>query len=86
MGRSNRAPLWHFVLEAAHHDPLRAQEIEAGVSQYWWECYLADRDARITAARAARSATGQQSRQYLPIPEERARYIIGPDGQLTRAA
>lgn len=74
------------MLEAAGFDPLRAQEIEAGVSAYWWERYLVDRNERMKAARVARSASGGASRQYLPIPEQRARYLIGPDGQLTRAA
>jgi hypothetical protein len=25
------------ILEAAKHDPLRAQEIEAGINKVWWQ-------------------------------------------------
>lgn len=63
-------------------------EIEAGVSQVWWERYLADRAARVRHAneRAARSAPNQPTRQYLPIPERRVGYQLGPNGELTRSA
>lgn len=38
-----------MILEAAGWDPLRAQEIEAGLSERWWVNYLAYREQ---AARA----------------------------------
>jgi len=31
---------WVIILNAADNDPLRAQEIEEDLSQYWWERYL----------------------------------------------
>jgi len=38
-----------LVLEMAGYDPLRAQEIEAGLTQEWWERWLVDREERIKA-------------------------------------
>jgi hypothetical protein len=38
-----------MLLEAADYDPLRAQEIEAQVSQVWWERWQVDREARLSA-------------------------------------
>lgn len=37
-------PLWLMLIEAAHGDPLRAQEIEAGLNQVWAERYFVYRD------------------------------------------
>jgi len=45
-----------LVLEAAQYDPLRAQEIEAGLTQTWWERWTAYHEA---AARVAE----QQARE-----------------------
>jgi hypothetical protein len=39
-------PEWAIILEAAHGDPLRAQEIEESVSAEWWHRWLADRNTR----------------------------------------
>jgi hypothetical protein len=30
-------PIWALILEAAQGDPLRASEIEANLTQEWWE-------------------------------------------------
>ncbi|KRT76723.1 MAG: hypothetical protein XU14_C0033G0021 [Armatimonadetes bacterium CSP1-3] len=32
-------PLWVAILQAASGDPLRAQEIESGLSEAWWQRY-----------------------------------------------
>jgi len=38
------------ILEAAGYDPLRAQELEASVTEEWWERWLMDRNERVNAA------------------------------------
>lgn len=38
------APLWLVLLDATKGDPLRAQEMEAGLSRVWWERYQVYRD------------------------------------------
>lgn len=48
-GIATEAPLWLLVLEAAKWDPLRAQEIEAGLSERWWANYLAYREGASRA-------------------------------------
>ena len=74
------------MLEAAHHDPLRAQEIEGQVSRVWWERYLADREERLAAEAALRNRPRPQpGHSFLPIPEQRTRYTLSPDGQLLAA-
>ena len=40
MGHAVEVPLWVVVLDMADGDPLRAQEIEAGLSRDWWEKYM----------------------------------------------
>lgn len=39
-GIAAEVPLWLIILEAAKFDPLRAQEIEAGLSEEWWTHYM----------------------------------------------
>ncbi len=41
-----KPPPWANILAAADGDPLRAQEIENGVSELWWERWLALMQAR----------------------------------------
>jgi len=38
------------ILEAAGYDPLRAQEMEAQLSEEWWMRWLEDRNERVKAA------------------------------------
>lgn len=33
-------PPWVSILEAANFDPLRAQQIETDLTQYWWDRWL----------------------------------------------
>jgi len=40
-----QVPMWVLMMDAAGHDPLRAQEIENGVSEIWWARWLAWRKA-----------------------------------------
>jgi hypothetical protein len=40
MGQTEVCPRWYLILQAANFDPLRAQEIEEGVSRRWWEYYM----------------------------------------------
>jgi len=42
-------PEWALILEAAGYDPLRAMEIEERIDQEWWQRWLVDRDARVSA-------------------------------------
>jgi hypothetical protein len=35
-----------MLLEMADYDPLRAQEIEAGLTQEWWVRWMVDRTER----------------------------------------
>lgn len=42
-GVPTEVPIWMLILEAAHFDPLRAQEMEAELSERWWKNYLAYR-------------------------------------------
>jgi len=35
------------LLEAANYDPLRAMEIEEGISEEWWTRWFYDREMRI---------------------------------------
>lgn len=44
-------PQWAVILEAANHDPLRAMEIEAKVSQTWWSRYSFVRGLRADRSR-----------------------------------
>jgi len=37
-------PRWVVILNAADGDPLRAQEIESELNQYWWEHWLVYRE------------------------------------------
>jgi len=39
-----------MILEAAGYDPLRAQEMEAQLSEVWWERWMADRNERVYAS------------------------------------
>jgi hypothetical protein len=48
------------ILEAAKYDPLRAQEIEAGLSRVWWERYAI---YQATAARLAKQEERKQNRR-----------------------
>jgi hypothetical protein len=79
--------LWHFILEAGGYDPLRAQEIEAQVSQEWWERWWVDREERIRAA-PRRDSAGAQARPRSQEPPglTRQRYQLTPDGQLAPTA
>ena len=47
-------PLWLMILDAAQGDPLKAQEIEAGLSSYWWERWLIYRKEQGNAERRAK--------------------------------
>jgi hypothetical protein len=49
-GLPTEAPLWLMILEAAGWDPLRAQEMEANLSERWWMNYLAYREGASRAA------------------------------------
>lgn len=51
----------------------------------WWEKWFADREERLKYANERRPASAQP-RAYLPIPEQRHRYLLGPNGELTKAA
>jgi hypothetical protein len=57
------------------------------IAWQWWERWFADREERLRFAneQAARRG-GRRPRTYLPIPEQRTRYQIGPNGELTPAA
>ncbi len=44
------------ILEAAKYDPLRAQEIESGLSQVWWQRY------QVYQHEAAKVANEQQKK------------------------
>lgn len=43
-------PLWLLIMDAASGDPLRAQEIEAGLTREWWERWLLYRKKQGEAA------------------------------------
>jgi hypothetical protein len=43
-------PVEVLLLEMAGYDPLRAMEIEAGLSRRWWRWWVADRQARVEAS------------------------------------
>jgi len=43
-GIRTNVPTWLMILEAADHDPLRAQEIEDQVTARWWHRWLAWRE------------------------------------------
>lgn len=45
-------PFWIQILAAADFDPLRAQEMEAGLSARWWNYYLIASKERATVAQA----------------------------------
>ena len=53
------APLWLVILEAARFDPLRAQEIEAGLSEDWWTNYMVYRRNQGIVNREAEAKRGK---------------------------
>lgn len=52
-------PLWVQILYAAGGDPLRAQQIEAELSEEWWDHFI---EYTHAAADAQRRRTGRGSR------------------------
>lgn len=49
-------PFWVAILEAAGGDPLRAQEMEAGLTREWWEYWTIYHSERMKAAKEAAKA------------------------------
>jgi len=52
---------WVIILNAADNDPLRAQEIEEELSQYWWERYLIYRKEQSIAQQEEQRQVERQS-------------------------
>jgi len=50
------------ILDAADNDPLRAQEIEEGLSEFWWERYRIYRKEQSIAQQEEQRKAERQSR------------------------
>jgi hypothetical protein len=85
-GQESSAPQWHFILEAAGFDPLRAMEIEGRVSQEWWERWFVDREERLRAAprRGTRPRERHSAREGGDL--SRSRYALTADGRLVSSS